>query len=190
MTSPIGADTRGHADSTARKVRGVLPESAVISASARADHADHASISSRCRIAVTRACCVQSVSHPAALKKLQHSSSGNGWPTCPATRQSQIATAITCGVAPDGRMLAPAMPLPSYAALAPENLDALVDWLRALPPVEAPRIGRVSDPATARPPLLPGAFAAALTGRTGPRSPRGSPFLLCRKLWCLTRVCC
>ncbi len=52
MVSAIGADTSGHSVSTVRKAGGVLPESGVISVSARADHA---SISSRCRIAVRQA---------------------------------------------------------------------------------------------------------------------------------------
>lgn len=47
----------------------------------------------------------------------------------------QIAAAITQGVRPDGRTLAPAMPWPSFAALSEEDLLALVAWLQSLPPV-------------------------------------------------------
>ena len=46
--STIGAETSGHSISVARKTGGVLPESDDISDRARADHA---SISSKCRIA-------------------------------------------------------------------------------------------------------------------------------------------
>ncbi|WP_167851010.1 c-type cytochrome [Tabrizicola caldifontis] len=57
---------------------------------------------------------------------------------------AEIAAAIIGGTARDGRMLAPVMPSPSYAALAPEDLNALIAWLRAQPPVEAPRFGPVA----------------------------------------------
>ena len=50
--SAIGAETKGHSVSARRRAGGVFPESGVISASARTDHA---SISSRCRIAVRHA---------------------------------------------------------------------------------------------------------------------------------------
>ena len=50
--SAIGAETRGHSANIARKAGGVFPESALILASA---FVDHASISSRCRMAVRQA---------------------------------------------------------------------------------------------------------------------------------------
>lgn len=58
---------------------------------------------------------------------------------------AQIAAAITGGIRPDGRVLAPAMPWPSYAMLSPEDLGALIAYLRAMPPVEAPRFDPVTD---------------------------------------------
>lgn len=52
--------------------------------------------------------------------------------------ETEIATALTTGVRPDGRVLAPVMPWASYAGLSAEDLAALVAWLRAQPPVENP----------------------------------------------------
>ena len=47
----------------------------------------------------------------------------------------EIGAALTTGVRPDGRILAPIMPYMSYAALTPEDLAALVAFLQTLPPV-------------------------------------------------------
>lgn len=58
---------------------------------------------------------------------------------------AEIAAAIVGGLSRAGRPLAPAMPSPSYAALSPEDLDALVAWLRAQPAVPSPRFGPVTD---------------------------------------------
>lgn len=52
--------------------------------------------------------------------------------------EAEIAAAITTGVLPDGRVLAPVMPWASYAALNADDLAALVTWLRAQPPVANP----------------------------------------------------
>jgi len=49
---------------------------------------------------------------------------------------AEIRTAITTGVRPDGRILAPVMPWPGYAGLEEPDLTALVAWLRSMPPVE------------------------------------------------------
>ena len=72
----------------------------------------------------------------------------------------EIAAAITGGIGRDGRMLAPVMPSPSYAVLSPEDLEALIAWLRAQPPVPSPRLGPVTDAADAPAPFyrvtLPG----------------------------------
>ncbi|WP_372841119.1 cytochrome c [Phaeovulum sp.] len=62
-----------------------------------------------------------------------------------------IIRAVTTGVRPDGRMLAPAMPWPGYAALRDDDRAALVAWLQSLEPVENP----VPEPAA------PGAHAPA-----------------------------
>ena len=47
----------------------------------------------------------------------------------------QIVAAITKGVRPDGRKLAPIMPWQELAALAPDDAKAIVAYLRSLPPV-------------------------------------------------------
>lgn len=49
---------------------------------------------------------------------------------------AEIATALTTGTRPDGRVLAPVMPWPGYAALSKSDLAALVAWLRSMAPVE------------------------------------------------------
>jgi mono/diheme cytochrome c family protein len=59
-----------------------------------------------------------------------HATGLGGWSA------SEIAAAITTGVRPDGRVLAPAMPWPTYGALTERDLAALVAWLQSLPPVE------------------------------------------------------
>lgn len=66
---------------------------------------------------------------------------------------AEIAAAIVGGLSRDGRPLAPAMPSASYAALSPEDLDALVAWLRAQPAVSAPRFGPVTDASDAPAPF-------------------------------------
>jgi len=48
----------------------------------------------------------------------------------------EIRAAVTEGVRPDGRVLAPIMPYHSYSALTPEDAAALVVWLRSLEPIE------------------------------------------------------
>lgn len=46
----------------------------------------------------------------------------------------QIITAITQGVRPDGRRLGPPMGYRYYATMTKDDLEAIVAWLRALPP--------------------------------------------------------
>jgi mono/diheme cytochrome c family protein len=48
----------------------------------------------------------------------------------------QIKKAITDGVRPDDTQLAPPMPYAFYRSLRPEDLDAIVAYLRSLPPIE------------------------------------------------------
>ena len=67
------------------------------------------------------------------------------WHNDLAHADPEIAAAIVGGRSRAGRPLAPAMPSPSYAALSPEDLDALVAWLRAQPAVPSPRFGPVTD---------------------------------------------
>ena len=47
----------------------------------------------------------------------------------------QIAAALTTGVRPDGRVLAPIMPWRSFAKMTKSDIAALVAYLRTLPPV-------------------------------------------------------
>jgi mono/diheme cytochrome c family protein len=49
--------------------------------------------------------------------------------------RDQIATAILTGVRPDGRILAPIMPWRSYAGLTKSDAQAIVEYVRSLPPV-------------------------------------------------------
>jgi mono/diheme cytochrome c family protein len=47
----------------------------------------------------------------------------------------QIMRAIRTGQRPDGRMLVPVMPWPSYATLTDEDARAIVAYLRSIPAV-------------------------------------------------------
>ena len=49
--------------------------------------------------------------------------------------ETEIIAAIRAGVRPDGRELAPAMPWRSYAALTDADAQAVVAYLKSLPPV-------------------------------------------------------
>ena len=49
---------------------------------------------------------------------------------------AQIAAAITTGVRPDGRELAPIMLSRDFATLTPEDAASIVAFLRTIPPVE------------------------------------------------------
>jgi mono/diheme cytochrome c family protein len=48
----------------------------------------------------------------------------------------QIATAIRSGVRPDGRVLSPVMPWPALSQLTQADTDAMVAYLRQLPPIK------------------------------------------------------
>jgi len=48
----------------------------------------------------------------------------------------QVIVAITTGMRPDGRQLAPIMPWQSLAHLTPDDAHAIVAYLRSLPPVK------------------------------------------------------
>ncbi|MBL9011720.1 MAG: c-type cytochrome [Alphaproteobacteria bacterium] len=49
--------------------------------------------------------------------------------------QAEIVTALRTGERPDGRVLAPAMPWMSYAALTDEDAYAVAAFLKSLPPL-------------------------------------------------------
>jgi mono/diheme cytochrome c family protein len=51
----------------------------------------------------------------------------------------QIKTAITTGVKPDGTRLMPPMGFAYYKNMRPDDLDAIVAYLRALPPKPSPK---------------------------------------------------
>jgi len=48
---------------------------------------------------------------------------------------AQIVAALQKGQRPDGRMLAPIMPWHAFANLTKQDVDAIVAYLRSLPPV-------------------------------------------------------
>src|SRR5690606_20299991 len=48
----------------------------------------------------------------------------------------EIATAITTGKRPDGRMLAPIMPWHAFAKLTSQDVRAIALFLKSLPPVK------------------------------------------------------
>jgi mono/diheme cytochrome c family protein len=48
---------------------------------------------------------------------------------------AQMVTALQTGVRPDGRQLAPIMPWPAFASLTPADAQAIVAYLKSLPPV-------------------------------------------------------
>jgi mono/diheme cytochrome c family protein len=52
-----------------------------------------------------------------------------------AWTDEQVATAITTGVVPTGRQLAPIMPWRAFANLTKQDVAAIVAYLRTLPPV-------------------------------------------------------
>ncbi|ORE94687.1 hypothetical protein ATO13_11446 [Stappia sp. 22II-S9-Z10] len=67
----------------------------------------------------------------------------------------EIKTAIRTGHRPDGSALAPVMPTSYYKILTPGDLDAVVAYLRTVPPVDNKVLDPVYDGAA--PPAFPGA---------------------------------
>ena len=49
---------------------------------------------------------------------------------------AQVITALQKGARPDGRMLAPIMPSHAFANLTPQDAQAIVAFLRSIPPVK------------------------------------------------------
>jgi mono/diheme cytochrome c family protein len=49
---------------------------------------------------------------------------------------AQVITALQKGARPDGRMLAPIMPWHAFANLTPQDTQAVVAFLRSIPPVK------------------------------------------------------
>jgi len=49
---------------------------------------------------------------------------------------AQVVAAIQTGARPDGRMLAPIMPYHAFANFTPQDVQAIVAFLRTIPPVQ------------------------------------------------------
>ncbi|MCF1709340.1 cytochrome c [Tabrizicola sp. J26] len=77
--------------------------------------------------------------------------------------QADIATALRTGTRPDGRILAPAMPWPSYAALSDDDMQALTAYLASMPAVSTERLDPVVDAKAARAPF----YKVVLPGQSG-----------------------
>lgn len=69
--------------------------------------------------------------HVLAANITPHEKTGIG-----AWSDAEIKRAITDGVRPDGTELSPPMPFGYYARMTDEDLDAVVAYLRSLPPIE------------------------------------------------------
>jgi mono/diheme cytochrome c family protein len=77
----------------------------------------------------------------------------------------QIISAITAGVRPDGRRLAPIMPWQELSHLSSEDAHAIVAYLRSLPPVKNAipgPFGRKETPSTLVFVILPGEVYAKM----------------------------
>lgn len=82
----------------------------------------------------------------------------------------EIATAITTGVRPDGRILAPVMPWPAFSHLTPTDATAIAAYLQSLPPVPNKVPGPFGPTAT------PSVFVmTALPGELYAKLPRPKP---------------
>ncbi len=76
---------------------------------------------------------------------------------------AQVVAALQTGARPDGRMLAPIMPYHAFANLTPEDAQAIVAFLRSVPPVRhkvAGPFGPAQEPQVlfmkvVRPPNMP-----------------------------------
>ena len=72
--------------------------------------------------------------------------------------KEEIAAAIQRGVTPEGRDLAPIMPWRAFAGLTKPDVDAIVDFLRSLPPIHnkvAGPFGPSEKPTVLRMVILP-----------------------------------
>jgi len=54
---------------------------------------------------------------------------------------AQVVAAIQKGARPDGRLLAPIMPYHAFAALTKQDVEAIVAFLRSVPPVQNRVVG-------------------------------------------------
>ena len=81
----------------------------------------------------------------------------------------EIATAITTGRRPDGRVLAPIMPWHAFANLTAEDTRAIVAFLQSLPPVK----NKVPGPFG--PAEKPSSFVMKIVAPTGATTAGGAP---------------
>lgn len=85
----------------------------------------------------------------------------------------EIVTALTTGVRPDGRILAPIMPWPSFAHLSPEDARDIALYLKSLPPVlhQVPGPFRPGQaPTLPVMAVIPGSLYATLPATPAPES--------------------
>jgi cytochrome c len=87
---------------------------------------------------------------------------------------AQIATALTKGETPEGRILAPPMPWRNYASITKADALAIAAYLKTLPPVQhqvAGPFGPTQTPTTFVMTVLPGGVYARLAGPPPPAPP-------------------
>ncbi|MGH7068669.1 MAG: c-type cytochrome [Acetobacteraceae bacterium] len=85
----------------------------------------------------------------------------------------EIVKALTTGVRPDGRILAPIMPWPSFAHLSPEDALAIARYLKSLPSVVHQVPGPFRPGQTPTLPVMaviPGSLYATLPATPAPKS--------------------
>lgn len=86
----------------------------------------------------------------------------------------QIVTALTTGVRPDGRVLAPIMPWRAFSHLTPRDALAIATYLKSLPPVVhkvAGPFGPKAAPDVLVMAVLPGSVYAGLPQPDAKKSP-------------------
>lgn len=87
---------------------------------------------------------------------------------------AQIVTALTTGVTPQGRKLAPIMPYQAYAHLTKSDALAIAAYLKSLPPVShqvAGPFGPGETPTTFVMAVIPGAVYAKIANPPPPQPP-------------------
>jgi hypothetical protein len=91
---------------------------------------------------------------------------------------AQIVTAITTGVTPQGRKLAPVMPYEAYKSLTKADALAIAAYLQSLPPVShqvAGPFGPSETPTTFVMAVIPGAVYAKIANPPPPPAPAPAP---------------
>ncbi len=91
---------------------------------------------------------------------------------------AQIVTALTTGVTPQGRKLAPAMPYDNYANMTKSDALAIAAYLKSLPPVshQVPGpFGTKESPNVFVMAVIPGAVYARIANPPPPAPPASTP---------------